>query len=142
MVMRPQEEESSSVPVSVDVLLTWWSESNFSSGPLKSPWTPFCGVEHSCACLWIARCPTLPVYKLSTINVMIALYGTALLIKLCFTDSKFLLSLEDIISNLFLPINPLCKKPIRQRIKFFQDWKSQYFDYTFLMGINKQKAIH
>ena len=90
MVMRPQEEESSSVPVSVDVLLTWWSESNFSSGPLKSPWTPFCGVEHSCACLWIARCPTLPVYKLSTINVMIALYGTALLIKLCFTDSKFL----------------------------------------------------
>ena len=118
--MRPQKEEKSPVPVSVDVRLPWWSDPNFCSGPFRSPWTPFCGVERSCACLWIALCPILPAYKSSTINFMTALYGTALLIKLCFTDSKFLLSLEDIISYLFLPITPLCKKLIRQRIKFFQ----------------------
>ena len=66
-----------SVPVGVDVLFTWKSDSIFSFGPFKTPCTPFGHAKCSCEYLWMVICLTLSVCKLPTVNFIIALYGDA-----------------------------------------------------------------
>ena len=76
--MRPpgvREEENLLVPANTDILFPSSQILFLALTPFKVPCILFAGVEDSCECLWIAILLILTVWKILTINLILALSG-------------------------------------------------------------------
>ena len=124
MVMKPLRG-GAPIPVVAPVLMSCWSDSTFSSGPIKFFCTLFgsqCAVQLRMPLNYLSTLSFVLVCDLPTVNFIIALRGIAPSV---FLVPKFHLSLQDIIQYMCLPTGMLSAFPESWNYKDREPWEKR-----------------